>query len=159
MSGAIQTVVELRAAGGRELGTGDWFTVDQDLVNAFAEITGDRQYIHVDPQACKREGLGGTIAHGFLTLSLQPMLGQSRAGARIALPSARTVNYGLNKVRFVAPVRVPSRIRLNTSIVSVADVADGVIDVTYAHRIEIEGSDRPALYAEAIDRIYFEERR
>jgi acyl dehydratase len=154
MSDEIKTLEELQAAVGRDLGVGAWFAVDQKLVSAFAELTGDRQYIHVDPDACKREGLEGTIAHGFLTLSLQPMLGQSRSGTKIAVPVTRAINYGLNKVRFIAPVPVPSRIRLSTSILSVSAVADDIVDVAFAHRVEIEGSDRPAMYAEAIDRLY-----
>jgi acyl dehydratase len=157
MSEEIKTVEELKISAGRELGTSEWFAIDQKLVTAFADLTGDQQYIHVDPQACKREGLAGTIAHGFLTLSLQPMLGKSRAGMRITVPVNRAVNYGLNKVRFIAPVPVPSRIRLRTSILSVSKVATDVVDVTYAHRIEIQGSDRPAMYAEAIDRLYLKQ--
>ena len=153
MSDEIKTIAELEVSAGRELGISEWFSIDQKLVSAFADLTGDQQYIHVDPQACQQEGLPGTIAHGFLTLSLQPMLGKSRAGTKIAVPVTRAVNYGLNKVRFMAPVPVPSRIRLHTSILSVSKAVD-FVDVTYAHRIEVEGSDRLAMYAEAIDRLY-----
>lgn len=154
MEPEIATIDALLNAQGADLGRGDWFTIDQALVDAFAALTGDDQFIHVDPQRCQREGLDGTIAHGFLTLSLQPMLGKSRRGPKIAVPARRVVNYGLNKVRFLAPVPVPSQVRLHTAIASVAKPTPDAIDVTYAHRIEIQGSQRPALYAEAIDRIF-----
>ena len=141
------------AASGLEMGVSDWFDVTQLKVDAFAELTGDKQYIHVDREMALAAGLKGTIAHGFFTLSLLPFLSKTLNGARIELPSCVVLNYGMDKFRLLAPVSIPSRIRLHTQIGKVSgSIADG-IRVVFQHRVEIEGSDRPALYAEAIDLI------
>ncbi|MCL4767179.1 MAG: MaoC family dehydratase [Hyphomicrobiaceae bacterium] len=148
----IETVEALLAAQGAEMGVSDWHEVTQELVNAFAEVTGDRQFIHVDPVRAVEAGLGGTIAHGYLTLSLLPMLARTRAGIAIAIPVKMAINYGLDKVRFIAPVRIPSRIRLSSRLGSVDRVSDGILQVKLAHTVEIEGAARPAMYAETVTR-------
>jgi acyl dehydratase len=98
--------------------------------------------------------LPGTIAHGFYTLSLLPLLARTRGGIQLKVPSRMAINYGLNKVRFVTAVRIPSRIRLHTVLGDVTRVSDSVIQVVYRHTVEIEGETRPAVYAEAIDRLF-----
>jgi acyl dehydratase len=123
-------------------------------VNAFADVTGDHQYIHVDPEQAARTPFGGTIAHGFLTLSLMPLLARERDGVRLDLRPKMGVNYGLNRVRFVAPVRVGGRISLRTKLLGVEDVGPGVYQLVYQQTVEIEGEAKPALVAEAIGRLY-----
>src|SRR5215213_10625583 len=95
----VQTVDELKALVGQELGVGDWLEVTQERVNQFADLTGDHQWIHVDVERAKASPLGGPIAHGYLTLSLIPLLGQRSEGVRISLPYKQVFNYGLNRVR------------------------------------------------------------
>jgi acyl dehydratase len=151
----LDTIDKLLASSGADMGVGAWYDVTQARVNAFAECTGDLQYIHVDPQQAMNAGLSGTIAHGFYTLSLLPLLAKSRDGTQMQVPSRMAINYGLNKVRFVTAVRIPSRIRLHTVLGDVTRVSDSVIQVIYRHTIEIEGEPRPAMYAEAIDRLFF----
>ena len=143
-------VDELRAAKGSELGTSDWMTVDQSQIDTFADATGDHQWIHVDAEKAKDGPFGTTIAHGFLTLSLLPVIGwqiYKVDGVKM------TINYGLNKVRFTSPVPVGSRIRGSIELVDVADVSGGV-QVTNKVTVEIEGSDRPAVVAESLLRYY-----
>ncbi len=148
----IETAEALLAAQGAEMGVSDWHEVTQELVDAFAEVTGDEQFIHVDPVRAAKAGLGGTIAHGYLTLSLLPMLARTRNGIAIAMPMKMAINYGLDKVRFIAPVRIPSRIRLSSRLENVDRVSDGILQVKLAHTVEIEGAARPAMYAETITR-------
>jgi len=141
---------ELRAAAGTRVGASGWMTMDQSRVDTFADATDDHQWIHVDEEKAKAGPFGGTIAHGFLTLSLLPeLLSQVYRidGTKMG------VNYGLNKVRFTAPVPVGSKIR---GVVDIADVADatGGVQVTTRVTVEIEGSERPALVAEWITRQY-----
>jgi acyl dehydratase len=150
----IDTVEKLLASSCADMGVGAWYDVTQARVNAFAECTGDLQHIHVDPQRALEAGLPGTIAHGFYTVSLLPLLARTRAGMRLQVPSRMAINYGLNKVRFVTAVRIPSRIRLHTVLGDVTRVSDSVIQVVYRHTVEIEGEPRPAMYAEAIDRLF-----
>ena len=140
------TLDEVAAATGEELGTSEWLTIDQERVNLFAEATGDHQWIHVDVERAAEGPFGGTIAHGYLTLSLVPMLGTSVFA--LETPGAK-LNYGVNKVRFPHPVRVGSRIRSTVSVVEVTDLAAGK-QLTLKHVIEIEGESKPACVAESV---------
>jgi acyl dehydratase len=148
MARTINGVDELKACVGENMGTSDWLEITQDRVNLFAEATGDHQWIHVDPVKAKDGPFGGTIAHGYLTMSLGPVL----------LPQVVTVtgfsmalNYGLNKLRFPAPVPVGSKVRLSADLVDVEDVTGGV-QVTYRLTFEVDGQDKPACVAEAVYR-------
>ncbi|MEV0292403.1 MaoC family dehydratase [Nocardia sp. NPDC050710] len=138
----------LRAAVGTEIGTSDWITIDQQRVDGFAAATDDHQWIHVDTERAARGPYGRTIAHGFLTLSLLVPITQRVMTVR----SARMgINYGLNKVRFIAPVPVGSRIRGTVTLTSISDVPGGV----QAERtviVELEGAERPACVAENLVR-------
>lgn len=140
----------LRALAGADLGRTDWFEITQNRVNGFADATGDHQWIHVDAERAAAGPFGGTIAHGYLTLSLViPLFGQLLETEGIAMG----VNYGLDRVRFPSPVPVGSKIRLHGVVDSVADVEGGVqmlLDFT----VEIEGSAKPACVARAIFRQY-----
>lgn len=139
-------VEALRAAVGERLGASEWLAVDQKRIDMFAEATGDDQWIHVNPERAADGPFGSTIAHGYLTLSLLPLLCRDIwkvEGVRMG------INYGLNKVRFPSPVRVGSRVRAVTELVSVQDVAQGA-QAVYRHTVEIEGQERPALVAETI---------
>lgn len=150
----VRTIDELRALVGQELGVGPWLEVTQDRVDAFAEVTGDHQWIHVDRERAARTPIGGTIAHGYLTLSLLPLLGQARDGVQVELGHSMIINYGLNRVRFVSPVKVGARIRLRSALQGVDEVSTGVYQVAYNQTVEIEGGERPALVAETLARIY-----
>ena len=140
------TFDDLDAAVGEEIGTSDWLTVDQDRVNAFADATGDHQWIHVDVEKAKQGPFGGPIAHGYLTLSLIPRF--SPELFRLDTPGPR-LNYGLNKVRFPNPVKVGARIRAAAQIAEVSDVPAGKQMVT-RYTIEIEGEEKPACVAETV---------
>jgi acyl dehydratase len=143
-------VDELRAAVGSTLGVSDWVTVDQSHVDTFADATGDHQWIHVDRERAKAGPFGTTIAHGFLTLSLLPVLVAQTfqvEGTKMG------VNYGLNKVRFTSPVPVGSKVRASAELADVTDVEGGV-QLTTKVTVEIEGSERPALVAEWLTRRY-----
>ncbi len=137
---------EIAEATGEELGTSDWVTIDQERVNTFAEATGDHQWIHVDEERAKAGPFGGTIAHGYLTLSLIPWLGSQIFS--IETPGAK-LNYGLNKVRFPNPVLVGQRIRLTVTLGDVVDLPAGK-QVSLKHVISIDGADKPACVAESI---------
>jgi acyl dehydratase len=137
---------ELTAAVGESLGSSDWLEIDQARVDAFADATGDHQWIHVDVERAKDGPFGGTIAHGYLTLSLVPYLG-SQVFA-LETPGAK-LNYGVNKVRFPSPVRVGSRVRTHIAVVSVEDIPAGK-QMQLKHVIEIEGQDKPACVAETV---------
>ncbi|MFN8514320.1 MAG: MaoC family dehydratase [Thermomicrobiales bacterium] len=151
----VKTVAELKELVGQEIGVGDWVEITQERVNLFADATGDHQYIHVDPERAARTFFGGTIAHGYLTLSLLPMLSQGRKGVKIQLGGKMGVNYGLNKVRFTSPVRVGKRIRVRTTLLAVDEIGDKAVQMTNLNTIEIEGEDRPACVAETLGRTYF----
>ena len=105
----ITTIKELQRHVGQEIGVGDWRDVTQERIDAFAEVTGDHQWIHVDPERCRAAGLGGTIAHGYLTLSLLTLLRQSLQGISMELPAKMGVNYGSDRVRFINPVPAGGR--------------------------------------------------
>lgn len=139
---------EVRAAVGQHLGYSDWIEITQERIDQFAEATGDRQWIHVDPERAKDGPFGSTIAHGYLTMSL----------SNFFLPEivrvegiSMGVNYGVNKVRFPAPVPVGSKIRAGVELAAVEDVKGG-IQTTMVITLELEGSDRPACVIEAISR-------
>ena len=133
---------------GKEIGISDWFTVDQAMIDKFAEATGDHQWIHVDVDRAKREMPGGkTIAHGYLTLSLVPRL----AATIYRVKNRRHgLNYGSNRVRFTGQVPAGSRIRLRQKIKAVEPVAGGGVRITSESTVEVEGAERPALVAETI---------
>jgi len=132
---------------GKEIGVSDWFTVDQALIDKFADATGDHQWIHVDVERAKREMPGGkTIAHGYLTLSLVPRLGQTIYRVK---QRSRGLNYGSNRVRFTGQVPAGSRVRLRQKIKAV-DPVEGGVRITSESTVEVEGATRPALVAEII---------
>lgn len=149
----VRTVAELRELVGREIGVGPWVEITQERVNQFADATGDHQYIHVDPERAKQTFFGGTIAHGYLTLSLIPFLSQGRDGVKIDLGGRMTVNYGLNRVRFPAPVRVGKRVRLRQKLIGAEPKAGG-LQIKNECTIEIEGEEKPACIAETISIVY-----
>jgi len=152
----IRTVDELRGLVGQEAGVSDWVEITQDRVNLFADATGDHQYIHVDPERAATTFFGGPVAHGFLTLSIIPLLGQHRQeGVKIELGGRMGVNYGLNKVRFPSPVRVGKRVRMRSKLLSVEEIGDRAIQTTWQQTIEVEGEDKPACVAETVGRTYF----
>jgi len=140
------TFEEIEAVAGEEIGTSDWVEITQDRVNQFADATGDHQWIHVDHERAKAGPFGGTIAHGYLTLSLLPWLGSMVF--TLQTPGAK-LNYGVNKVRFPAPVPVGSRVRARVTINTVTDLPAGK-QLTVGHVIEIEGLDKPACVAETV---------
>jgi acyl dehydratase len=137
---------QIRGRIGEEVGVSGWIMVDQARIDAFADATEDRQFIHIDPEAAAHTPFGGTVAHGFLTLSLI-----SRMGAEAMLVPDGTkmaVNYGLERVRFLAPVRSGSRVRGRFTLDSIEEKAPGQWLLRHAVTVEIEGEDRPALVAE-----------
>jgi acyl dehydratase len=141
---------ELKAATGTVLGTSGWLEIDQEKVDRFADATGDHQWIHVDTGRAAAGPFGTTIAHGFLTLSLIPYF----AAQAYRLDGWRmAVNYGLDRVRFITPVRVGSRLRGVLELVSLQELAGGV-QLTIRATVEIEGNERPAAVAETINRRY-----
>jgi len=140
------TFDEVTAAAGEELGASEWVEIDQDRVNKFAEATGDFQWIHVDVEKSAAGPFGGTIAHGYLTLSLVPWLG-SQVFA-LDTPGAK-LNYGVNKVRFPNPVLVGSRVRAHVTMGEVTDLPAGK-QLTLKYTIEIEGQTKPACVAETV---------
>ncbi|MUM06730.1 MULTISPECIES: MaoC family dehydratase [unclassified Mycolicibacterium] len=138
---------------GQELGVSDWVKVTQKQVDTFAEATGDHQWIHVDVDRAQRESpFGGPIAHGYLSLSLLPMLGwqiYTIEGAKMG------INYGSNKVRFPSPVPVGSRVRLRSTLQNAEVLPDGAVQLTVNQVLEIEGHPKPALVAETLSRVAF----
>jgi acyl dehydratase len=142
----FSTFEELAEAAGEELGTSEWVEITQARVDQFAEATGDHQWIHVDVEKAAAGPFGGTIAHGYLTLSLLPMLGSQVFS--LETPGAK-LNYGVNKVRFPHPVRVGKRIRLHVTMGEVTELPAGH-QVMFKHSIEIEGEEKPACVAETV---------
>lgn len=139
---------ELQNYIGHEFGPTDWFEMTQDKINQFAELTGDKQFIHVDVENAKRTPFGGTIAHGFFTLSLVAIM-QSQAGV-YPKGAVMGINYGMNKLRFLQPVRAGKRVRGRVKPVSFTDKGPGQILATIEVTVEIEGESKPALVAEAL---------
>jgi acyl dehydratase len=149
----ISSIEEAIDAVGEEFGVSDWITVDQDRIDGFAGATGDHQWIHVDAERARTESpYGSTIAHGFLTLSLIPAL--SKANYRVE-NAKMGLNYGLNRVRFLAPVPVGSRVRVRSELVDARKVDDATVDLVVRHTIELDGSEKPAAVAELIARMVF----
>jgi acyl dehydratase len=142
---------ELRAAAGEELGVSDWMTVEQKRIDAFADATGDHQWIHVDPQRAADGPFGTTIAHGFLTLSLMPHLVSQIYRVDGA---AMGINYGLNKVRFPAPVPVDAKVRASAELAEVTDVENG-LQLVLRVALQLEDSDKPGCVADWVTRVYF----
>ncbi len=141
------TLQEAQTYVGQEVGITQWFEITQERVNQFAEATGDYQFIHIDPERAKAEtSFGGTIAHGFLTLSLMSMLA-SQTGTIKIKGATVSINYGLDKVRFMNPVRVGKRIRARFELMSVVQKGSNVL-LKHKVTVEIEGEDKPAMIAE-----------
>ena len=148
----IASLDEIRTRIGEEIGVSGWLTIDQQRIDEFAEATEDRQFIHVDPDAAARTPFGGTIAHGFLSLS---MLSRMAAEGMLVPDSIRmAVNYGLDRVRFIAPVRSGKRIRGRFRLDSVEEKAPGQLLLRHTVTVEIEGEERPALTAEWLGLIF-----
>jgi acyl dehydratase len=146
----ISGLDELKQAEGKDLGTSDWHEVTQDAIDTFADVTGDRQWIHVDRERAKQTPFGGTIAHGYYTLSLVPMFN----GQIFGLDGfAFAVNYGLNKVRFPAPLPVGSRVRMHASLKSLDEIPGGA-QITVEVTFEREGEEKPVCVAETLARVY-----
>lgn len=147
----FNSLAELKDLIGQEVAQSDWVEISQERVNTFADATGDHQWIHIDVERAKRESpFGGPIAHGFLTLSLLPML---VANAIKPTYVKMGVNYGLNKVRFPSPVPVGSRVRARLKLLEIEDIKDGA-QFTWEVTIEREGQDKPVCVAESISRAY-----
>ncbi|MDT5211660.1 MAG: hypothetical protein QOF67_4075 [Mycobacterium sp.] len=149
----IGSIDDAIALIGAELGVSRWVDVDQSRIDTFADVTMDHQWIHVDVEKAKAESpYGATIAHGFLTLSLIP--GVSKDNYRVE-NAKMGINYGLNKVRFLAAVTAGSRIRVRSELVDATKVADDTVNLTVRHTVEIDGADKPAAVAELIARFIF----
>lgn len=149
----IKSIDDAVSTVGQELGVSEWLEIDQKRINDFADVTGDHQWIHVDVERAKSESPYGTpIAHGFLTLSLIPALSKDNFRVENA---KLVINYGLNKVRFLAAVPVDSRIRVRSELADAAKVDDSTVNLTVRHTIEIDGVDKPAAVAEMIARVLF----
>lgn len=143
---------DIRSRVGEEIGVSGWLTVGQERIDAFAEATEDRQFIHVDPEAAARTPFGGTVAHGFLSLS---MLSRMAADAMLVPDTVKmAVNYGLDRVRFIAPVRSGKRVRGRFRLDSVEEKAAGQYLMRHTVTVEIEGEDKPALTAEWLGLIF-----
>jgi acyl dehydratase len=151
---AISSLAELKSMEGREVAVSDWLTITQQRIDAFADATDDHQWIHVDQERCSRESpFGGTIAHGFLTLSLLPKFTYETLDLRQQF--AMTINYGSNRVRFVSPVRCGASIRARFLLLELAEVKGGY-QARWQVTVEIDGQDKPACVAETITRYYTE---
>jgi acyl dehydratase len=150
MSRTVNGLDEIKALAGQHLGYSEWREVTQDRVNTFADATDDHQWIHTDPDRAKTGPFGGAIAHGYLTLSLLiPLWGEILQIEGITM----AVNYGLNRVRFPAPVPVGSKIRLGAALAELKDVKGGV-EATVDCVVEVEGAPKPSLIAQAVYRYY-----
>lgn len=145
-SGKIISLDELKARIGQEIGVSQWHLIDQTKINAFADVTGDHQYIHVDPVRAAQTAFGGTIAHGLLTLSLSAVMFHE------AIPPIANrkmgINYGFNKVRFLAPVKCNARVRGHFVLKELVDRGNNEYISTFEITVEIEGSSKPAMIAE-----------
>jgi acyl dehydratase len=140
------TLAELEGATGRELGTSDWHEITQEQINLFAEATGDHQWIHVDPEAAANGPFGSTVAHGYLTLSMLPMLLSEVISVSDAVIG---VNYGTEKIRFTSPVPVGARVRLHAKVARAERRGPSVV-WTVGVQVEIEGKEKPALVGEVV---------
>ena len=150
MTTTVSGIEGLRSLVGTDLGTGDWHEVDQQTVDRFADATGDHQWIHVDPERAKDGPFGHTIAHGYLTLSLAPVL----LGDVLRVEGfSMGVNYGCNKVRFPAPVPAGSALRLGATVAAVDEV-DGGVQVAFDVTLEVRGASKPSCAAQVVYRYY-----
>jgi len=147
----LSSLAELPALVGQEVATSDWLTITQQQVDQFAEATGDHQWIHVDVERAKAGPFGGPIAHGFLTLSLIPRFFETALEIR---NTRMGVNYGLNKVRFTAPVPVGSRLRAHLKLLACDAIENDGVQMAWLVTVEREGSDRPVCVAESLSRRY-----
>ena len=148
MATEVLPLAEIKERIGNELGVSDWLDIDQKRINDFAECTGDHQWIHVDEEAAKSGPFGTTIAHGYLTVSLIPTF--SAEISVIPEGTAMAINYGMNKLRFVNPVKVNSKVRDRVSLTGVEEKGGGRVLVTTTHTVEIDGEDKPACIAETL---------
>jgi acyl dehydratase len=146
----ITGLAELKAAEGEVLGTSDWHDVTQKDIDAFADVTGDHQWIHVDPERAKETPFGGTIAHGYYTLSLAPMFTDQVMRLQ---GFAFAINYGLDRVRFPAPVPVGSRLRMTAKLAALEDIPGGA-QMTLELTFEREGGEKPVCVARSLARVY-----
>jgi acyl dehydratase len=147
----FDSLAELPPLVGQELAVSDWITVTQQQIDLFADATGDHQWIHVDPERAKAGPFGGTIAHGFLTLSLIPKMVESALEIRNLRMS---VNYGLNRVRFPAPVPAGSRLRARIKLMECQPLGDDGVQIVWQITVEREGGDKPVCVAESVTRRY-----
>jgi acyl dehydratase len=147
----FQTLSDLAACVGQEVAVSDWITITQEQVNQFAEATGDHQWIHVDVEKAKKGPFGAPIAHGFLTLSLLPRFFET---AIDVVESRMGVNYGLNRVRFMSPVPVGSRLRARMKLLSSEPIDNNGLQMVWETSIELEGVTKPACVAESVARRY-----
>ncbi len=147
----FETLADLAACVGQEVALSDWVTVTQERVNLFAQATGDHQWIHVDVEKAKQGPFGGTIAHGFLTLSLLPVFLES---AFVVRQSGMGLNYGLNRVRFTAPVPVGSRLRARLTLLATEPIEHQGLQLTWSVVVERDGADKPVCVAESLVRLY-----
>lgn len=145
---------EFEALVGKEMGVSQWYDITQEQIDQFADCTHDHQYIHVDPEAAAKTPFGGTIAHGFLTLSLLSAMVYEMPSIEGVVMG---VNYGMNKVRFVSPVKTGSRVRGRFVLQSLDDIRPGEVQTTVVVTVEIEGQEKPALVAEWLGRRYLGE--
>jgi len=152
MAAEVLPVDELKKRVGKEIGVTDWLQVDQKRINAFADATMDHQWIHVDEEAAAKGPFRKTIAHGYLTVSLLPYF--SSGIAVIPEGTMMAINYGMNKLRFVNPVPVNSKIRDRISLTNIEEKGGGRVLVTTTHTIEIEGADKPAAIAETLSMFF-----
>ncbi len=152
MNGRVLPVAELEALLGKEVGVSRWFLIDQERIGLFADVTEDQQFIHIDPERAKATPFGGTIAHGFLTLSMLSAMAEDAVPLVEGL--IHTVNYGFDRIRFISPVSTGIRIRGRFELIAIK-VGAGEVTQTLKVTVEIEGSDKPALVAEWISRHYF----
>lgn len=150
---ASMTPQAMTALVGQHIGTSEWVLVDQDMINRFADATGDHQFIHVNEEMAKMTPFGGTIAHGFLTLSLFPML-SAKSDCPRPEGIKMGVNYGGNKVRFLAPVRSGKRVRGHFKLLELEEKRPGQWQQTLEFTVEIEGEEKPALIAEWISQFF-----
>lgn len=148
---SYETLAQLQHLVGEIVGSSDWLNIDQQRIDTFAEATGDHQWIHVDPERAAKGPYGKTIAHGFLTLSLLPTF---MADAFQILDLKMGVNYGLNKVRFIQPVPVGSRLRGHFKVLSWEPLEGNGAQITYEMTVEVEGVAKPACVAETILRLF-----
>ncbi|MDQ3140333.1 MAG: MaoC family dehydratase [Pseudomonadota bacterium] len=148
----VATLAEIQALVGREIGVSPWIDVPQTSIDNFADVTGDHQFIHVDAEAAAQTPFGGTIAHGFLTLSLLSQMGAT--AMRIPDTAKMVVNYGFDKVRFIAPVKSGARVRGRFTLSDIAEKRPGQWQIVHAVTVEIEGEERAALQADWIGLIF-----